>query len=395
MPQKIYLDYAASTPVDPRVLKVMRPYFEKDYGNPGSLHSFGQAALAAVDAARENVAAALKAEFREIIFTGSATEANNLALRGAVAAFRKNFPERLPQVIVSGVEHESVLATARDLEAAGVYIVIIPAGKNGRVALKDVVAALSPDTALVSIMHGNNETGAVMPIEEIAKAVAAFRGAGSWPLFHTDAAQTLQFLPVEEAGADLITISGHKIGGPKGIGALYIRANGQRLLAKNGLNTLLLQPILTGGGQEYGLRSGTENVPAIAGFGKAVALAVAERRERTAHASRMKEKFRKGVIKLGARLHPGDLPHILNFYFPGVDSGDILVALDREGLAISSGAACSARSSTPSHVLLAMGIPEKEVRSSFRASFGTATTAAEVGRALSVISKIMRRMRKR
>lgn len=383
--RRIYLDYAASTPVDPRVFKVMRPYFEKEFGNPGSLHSFGQKAIAAVDAAREKIAQALGVSFREIIFTGSATEANNLALQGAVQAFRRKFPGRAPEVVVSAIEHESVLETARELGNNGAVVKIVPVNTEGIPNLKRLKDSLSENTAVVSVMYGNNETGTVEPVEAIGAMARNFRGKNIWPVFHTDAAQAFQYLDSrpEVLHVDLLTISGHKLGGPKGIGALYINERYKQIMP----------PLILGGGQEWGLRSATENVPAIAGFGEAVDLSVRERHKRTLHAEGLKKIFAAGIRKIkGVEIRAGELPHILNFSVPGTEAGDMLAALDQEGLAISTGAACSSRALHPSHVLRAMGLTEKEIRGSFRVSFGPAATSAEVSAAVRIFEKVFRQM---
>ncbi len=268
--RRIYLDHAAATPVSPAVLAAMQPYFGRKYGNPGSLHSFGQEAMAAVDAARAKIAQAIGAEFREVVFTASATEANNLALRSAVRQFKIKNPKlkARPKIIISAVEHESVLETAYDLENDGVEVVEIPVDRKGVVDLKALEKELDARTVLVSVMYVNNEIGSVQPIAEISEAIKKWkRAAGNpktaYPLLHTDAAQAPAYFNCDVArlGADLMTLSSQKINGPKGVGALYIgpiRPIG------------LIGPMVTGGGQEHGLRSGTENVPGIVGFATAM-----------------------------------------------------------------------------------------------------------------------------
>ena len=461
--ERIYLDHAASTPVDPRVFAAMRPYFEKEYGNPGSLHSFGQAALSAVDSARERVANALGVDFREIIFTGSATEANNLALRGAVKRYSEtriwnlesrgnagketarfqipdsSFSSR-PRVIVSSIEHESILETAKDLEKEGVDVVYLPVDRKGMVDIGALREALTPETAIVSIMHGNNETGVVQPIGKIGKIIQEFRisnletsgntgkeiastrfqvpDSRFYPLFHTDAAQTFQYLDCapDKFQADLMTISAHKMGGPKGAGALYVRDLGSGIWNLESRKTprdprfqvlrevprgklpdsrfQILDSIQTGGGQEFGLRSATENVPLIVGLAKAVELAVAERDKRFKHVLKLRTQFIKGLKKLDSRFQILDssshLPHILNFSIPGSSAGVMLMTLDLQGLAIASGSACRSRSQEPSHVLKAMGLPESRIRGSLRVSFGPGTRASEVQKALKTLKYVLR-----
>ncbi|MFH1246270.1 MAG: cysteine desulfurase family protein [Candidatus Liptonbacteria bacterium] len=413
MTSSLYFDYAATTPVDPRVLRAMRPYFGTNFGNPGSLHRFGQEAVAAVDDARENIAGAIGADFREIIFTGSATEANNLALRGIIKAYRKNFPN--PQIMISTIEHESVRETAHDLAKDGIQVIEIGVDKNGFIDLTALEKALTPETLLVSIMYANNEVGTVQPIKKIAEIIGKFRREhenniqirpGSkiskikLPLFHTDAVQALQFLPcnVRDLGVDLMTLSAHKIYGPKGTGLLYIR---------NGAN---VAPYITGGGQEFGIRSGTENVPQIVGSHEAVKI-LEKDREDTKRAIKklsayMWEKIKAMAPKIqlnGPELggqkpqsvkdKEGQLeriPNILNIYFPGIRAADLIMKMDLSGLAVSSGSACTSRSPMPSHVLLALGHPAKRAEQSVRISLGRTTTKEEVDSALQIIRQSLR-----
>lgn len=426
MDKRIYLDYAASTPVDPRVLKVMQPYFSKEFGNPGSLHSFGQAAIAAVDEAREKVASSLDVDFREIIFTGSATEANNLSLRGVIRAARAKVKN--PRLIISAIEHESILETARDLEKGGVDVVYLPVNKKGIVSLSALRSALNANTVLVSVMYVNNETGAIQPIPEIAEIIRNFRERRAqsleprakerkpeaqtrkylsalrsplYPLLHTDAAQAFSVLECApaELGVDLMTISGQKIYGPKGAGALYIkerRAKSVELraqsLGRKNLSALRspLVPILTGGGQEFGLRSATENVPGIAGFGEAAKLAVLERAKNERHIKSMRELFEEGIHNVvpKAEINAEGAPHILNIWVPGYPAEDIVTRFDLLGIAVSAGSACKSRAPEPSHVLGAMGFSARRVKESIRISFGKNTTPAEVKAALAAARKV-------
>lgn len=386
--KRIYFDYAAGTPVDPAVLRAMEPYFAEKFGNPGSMHAFGQEAMAAVDASRESVAKAIGAGFREIIFAGSATEANNLALRGVAEKFRDGHnasSKTPPRIIVSAIEHESVLETARDLERMGIHAVYVPVDARGIVDLKKMKENLTSDTALVSIMYANNEIGSVQPIPEIAKIIREFRGKKDYPLFHTDAAQAFQFLNcnADELGVDLMTISSHKMYGPKGIGALYARDE------KN------LRPRVTGGGQEFGLRSGTENVPAIVGFAKAVELAAASRGAESKRIASLRGDFWRGIKKIfpnaemnGPEEHSEKLPNILNVYFPGYAAQDIITKLDLNGLAVSSGSACRSRAIESSYVIEALGHGKVRAKSSIRFSFGRPTTKEELANGLEVIVKL-------
>ncbi len=426
---RIYLDYAASTPVRPEALKTMLPYFSEKYGNPGSLHSFGQEAMAAVDAAREVFARSIGAEFREVIFTGSATEANNLALRGIV----RGYGGPTPKVIVSAIEHESVLDTAHELERDGVEVVVLPVDKKGVVDLKKLEEALDERTILVSVMYVNNEIGTIQPIKKISSVIEKFKeeklvskksvseseragferserararakgrtsrwpsetpsfreaSFSSYPLFHTDAAQALMYLDcdVEKLGVDLMTLSGQKVYGPKGVGALYVNSKFEIQ------NSKFLSPQVTGGGQEFGFRSGTENTPAVAGFGKAVELAYASRNKNAKYVGDAKNYFwkkLKAAYKKAEINGNADAPHILNVYFPSEFTGDFLVQLDQAGIAASAGSACSARAFTPSHVLHALGFPEERVRGSVRFSFGITTTRKEIDEVIRRIKKIV------
>lgn len=431
--QAFYLDYAAATPVDPRVLRAMRPYFSEKFGNPSSLHLAGALALKALDEARARLAQVTRTEFRDVVFTASATEANNLALRGVVRAFsfgdqnnfspaeKFSFPSAhraaghgnqadapayrtgrpagyprekntrtTPKIVVSAVEHDSVLLTARDMERAGeIELVIIPVDKRGVVDIKKLESALDERTVLVSVMYVNNEVGTLQPISEIAAIVRNFRSShtqmanskwpdhspfanGSLPLLHTDVAQAFLYYPcnIKELGADLMTLSSQKIYGPKGAGALVGKID-------------KIHPLITGGGQEFGFRAGTENVPAIVGFAAAAVFAESERKENGKQAAQARDMFarelRRSLRGVEENIPRGSMsaPHIMNIAFPkGVSSEDLLVLFDREGIAASPGAACSARALTLSHVLRAIGIPDERIRRSIRFSFGRGITAA-------------------
>ncbi|KKW47749.1 MAG: hypothetical protein A2128_01760 [Candidatus Liptonbacteria bacterium GWC1_60_9] len=398
---RIYLDYAATTPVDHAVARAMRPYFGTRFGNAGSVHSFGQEAIAALDAARERIATALGADFREVIFTGSATEANNVVLRGVVKRFRELFPERTPELVVSSIEHESVLETCRDLERDGVAVRSVPVTREGVLDMRALKAALGPGTVLVSVMHANNEIGTVQPVREIADLVRTARGVSAFPLFHTDAVQAFQYLPCDPqaTGADLITISAHKLYGPKGIGVLYAR---RELGAKRGTGTLTitsesaLQPIITGGGQEFGLRSGTENVPLIVGAAEAIIRAAALRAREARRVGELRDVFWKKIRAAwpGAQLNgsiANRLPNNLNVWFPGRRAEELLIHLDRRGIAVSSGAACSARSLTPSYVIQALGFSRERARESVRFTLGRQTTTMELDKTARVLDEIKKK----
>ncbi|OGM93392.1 hypothetical protein A2333_02730 [Candidatus Wolfebacteria bacterium RIFOXYB2_FULL_49_7] len=436
--QRIYLDNAATTPLDSEVKQAMEPYFGDTYGNPNSLHWFGQQARAAVDRARETIASAIGARFREVIFTGSATEANNLAIRGAIMHARETFNKiadgRPMKVIVSTIEHDSILAAVRDLEKEGVEVVRIPVDEHGFVDVQKLEAALDERTVLVSIMYANNEIGSIQPIKEIANILKKFRerehALPYYPLLHTDAVQAFQFLDctVDELGVDLMTLSAHKIYGPKGIGALYARTMNTVMHAKDD-RVHMIRPRVSGGGQEFGMRSGTENVAAIAGFAKAVELAGTYRANESKRLAELRERLWRrikdfypiadrngfsadGILnqipdpesssgrhdymsvqddKEKGRDEMGQsLPNILNVYFPGQKGGDLLIALDMRGIAVSSGSACAAFSAKPSHVLMALGFDDARAGGSLRFSFGRHTTQADIDGAVEALRAVLR-----
>ena len=427
---RIYLDYASTTPISPEVFRAMRPYFSSHFGNPGSLHLFGQETMGAVDAARETLAESLGVDFREVIFTGSATEANNLALRGALAAFRRAYPARRPKIIISAIEHESVAATARFLAESGLSsaafqsganpslveakesaeLVVIPVNGVGRVDPARVAKAVDQDTAIVSIMFANNEIGAIQPVREIAAVIRAIKemrneklemqarsprkksslitllSSSIFPLIHTDAVQALQFLSCRpaELGVDLLTLSAHKIYGPKGIGAL----------CGNGLGGgHAPDPIVTGGGQEFGWRSGTENVAAIVGFAEAVRRAEVVREREAKRLRSLSLRLLAGIRRIAPKATvngPGPnsksaLPNILNIRFPGHLAEELTTRFDLLGLAVSSGSACASRRAAPSATLLALGGDKARARESVRFSIGQPTSARHIDMALAVI----------
>ncbi len=394
------MDYAATTPVDPIVKKAILPYFDEKFGNPGSLHSFGQEAIKAVDESREKIAKAIGADFQEIIFTGSATEANNLALRGAIKTAQLFSDEtgRSYRIIVNEIEHESILDTCRDLgktcpelaEGKGVEIIYLPVNKQGIVDLKKLKESLNDRTILVSIMYANNEIGTIQPIAEIAKIIDEFKKEPSriYPLFHTDAVQAFQFLDcdVDKLGVDLMTLSAHKIYGQKGIGLLYARALSPK--------PHTLSPIITGGGQEFGLRSGTENVPAIIGFAKAIELISNSRELENKRVKQLTDYFWQKIKKIYPKVEINGasdakkLPNILNIYFPNCRADDMLIKLDLNGIAVSSGSACSARAMKPSYVLKAIGLTDQKIKSSLRFSLGKFTTKKEINETIKRLKEI-------
>ncbi|ADU51342.1 aminotransferase class V [Thermaerobacter marianensis DSM 12885] len=380
MERRVYLDYAATTPVRPEVRRRMMAVLEEAWGNPSSLHHAGRAARAVIDEARAQVAGLLKCRPREVIFTSGGTEADNLALKGVALAHG----DRGRHIVTTAVEHPAVLHACAALERQGFDVSYVPVDGDGRVDPERVAAALRPDTILVSVMLVNNEVGTIQPVAEIARAARA-RGV----LVHTDAVQAAGVLPldVEALGVDLLSLSAHKIGGPKGAGALYVRA-GTELL-----------PLLDGGGQERRLRSGTENTAAIAGFGLAAELAGREREERVTRLAGLQRRLEEGLLARipGARIHGAGAPrapHITNVGLPGVTADTVLIQLDLEGIAASSGSACSAGTPEPSHVLQAMGLSEADAFSAVRFSLGDGTTEADIDRVLDVLPEVVERARR-
>lgn len=375
----IYLDYAATTPADPRVVEAMRPYFTERFGNAGSVHQFGQAARGAVDEARASVAKLIGAQPKEIIFTGGATESNNAAIFGAVYA--REMPDR--HIITAATEHHAVLEPCHWLEKRGVGLMVLPVDQHGRVDPDAVRRAIGPQTVLISIMHGNNEIGTLGPVAEIG-AIARERGV----LFHCDATQSAGIVPVDVAalGLDLLSLSAHKRYGPKGVGALYVRSGAR------------IEPFLHGGSQERGRRGGTENVPAIAGFGAAARIALECMPEESARIAALRDRLITGLGAIdGVRQngHPSDrLPGIVNVSFADAESESLLLALDLEGIAASSGSACTSGSLEPSHVIAALGIPDAFAAGTLRFSLGRWTTAEEIDTLLAVLPKVLNQIRR-
>jgi cysteine desulfurase len=383
MPRKIkriYLDYAATTPVDPRVLKAMEPYFSEKFGNTMSLHSFGQEAKTALEEAREIVADLMGAKPSEVIFTSSATESNNLALKGVAFANRK----KGNHIIISSIEHSCIMESAKWLEKQGFEITRLKVDKYGLVDPEDVKKAIKKETILVSIMHANNEIGTIEPIEEIGK-ICKERGV----YFHTDAAQSFGKIPinVNKMNIDLMTVSSHKMYGPKGAAALFVREGTK------------IEPILHGGGHEMGLRSSTVNVAAIVGFAEACKICKKEMEKEAKRSTKLRDKLIKGVLEKipGSHLngHPTKrLPNNANFWFEGVEGESIVIQLDLLGIAASTGSACSSEKLEPSHVLLAIGLRPEQAHGSLRLSLGRWTKEKEIDYVLKVLPKVIERLRK-
>ncbi|MFV2031277.1 MAG: cysteine desulfurase family protein [Gammaproteobacteria bacterium] len=366
MNQPVYLDYNATTPVDPRVADAIEPCLHQHYGNPSSSHIYGRNAHEAVEQARERVAELIGAQPEEIVFTGCATEANNLAIRGVARALR----EKGRHLITSAVEHPSVAQPFQRLQDDGWEVSVIPVDNYGQVSADEIASILRDDTVLVSIMHANNEVGTIQPIEEVA-AIARSRGI----LMHSDAAQSTAKIPVsvDSLGVDLLSIAGHKFYATKGIGALYVRSGTQ------------LQPVLVGAGHEGGLRPGTENVPAIVGLGEAARLAVERGTKETQRLTEMRENMHQrlasAIPELTLNGHPEKrLPNTLNLSFPNVDGRELLAHAAKD-IAASVGSACHEDNETVSGVLGAMGITHQRALGAIRLSLGSPTTEAEIERA--------------
>ena len=377
----IYMDYHATTPVDPRVLETMLPYFTKDFGNAASRnHAFGWAAEEAVETGRAQVADLMGANPKEIIFTSGATESNNLAIKGVAEMYR----EKGNHVITCVIEHKAVIDTCKKLEKQGARVTYLPVQKDGRIDLDDLRAAITDKTILITIMTANNEIGVLQPVAEIG-AIAKEKGI----LFHTDAVQAVGKVPfdVNQVKADLVSLSAHKMYGPKGVGALYVRRRNPRVL---------LAEQISGGGHERGMRSGTLNVPGIAGLGKAAAICKAEMAADTARLSklrdRLNEKFHQNLDEIyinGSMEHR--LPHNINISFAYVEGESLLMGIN--DVAVSSGSACTSASLEPSYVLKALGAGDDLAHSSIRFGLGRWTTEEEVDYVVDKLTNVVRRLR--
>jgi cysteine desulfurase len=375
----VYFDHAATTPVRPEVLEAMLPYYREKWGNPSSLHVSGQEARAGMDAARQQVATLLGALPEEIVFTGSGTEADNQALIGISIAQEK----KGNHIVTTSIEHHAVLHTAQFLEKRGIQVTYLPVDGTGLVDPEDVRKAITDKTILVSVMHANNEIGTIEPIAEIG-AICRERGV----LLHTDAVQTVGHVPVNvrEMSVDLLALSAHKLYGPKGVGALFVRKG------------VRVSPIIHGGGHERGRRSSTENVPAIVGLGEAARLAAQDMSWEMEHSAKLRDALIEGVLErvpdailTGHRTQR--LPNNASFVIRYIEGESMLLNLDFEGFAVSSGSACTSGSLEPSHVLLAIGLSHEVAHGSIRISVGRGNTPAEAQRFLEVFPPIVQRLR--
>ena len=376
----IYLDYHATTPTDPRVVDAMVPYFTDHFGNPASRHhAFGWAARDAVERARRQVADLIACDPREVYFTSGATESNNLAIKGVVDAHAS----RPAHIVTAATEHRAVLDPCRRLEAQGARLTVVQPREDGIISVDVIERALTDDTVLVSVMAANNEIGVLQPVDEIA-ALTRERGL----LFHTDAAQAIGKVPfsVGDLGVDLASLSGHKIYGPKGVGALFVRRRPRISLA----------PLLDGGGHERGLRSGTVNVPGVVGCGHAAQLCQEEMSTEAVRTASLRDRLRHGFEqRLGQIQINGSmecrLPNNLNIGFSGLEGESLFVGLD--DVAVSSGAACTSANPEPSHVLRAIGVPDGLARASLRFGLGRWTTAEEIDYTVDKVSSLVMRLR--
>jgi cysteine desulfurase len=379
MKSRIYLDNSATTRVDDGVLQAMLPCLKENFGNASSVHTFGQEARTVVEESRSAVAALIGAEAREIVFTSGGTESDNTALWGV---FRSGYREG-NHIVTTRIEHPAILATCKALQSAGAEVTFVPVDSSGRVNPAEIAAALRESTVLISVMHANNETGVIQPLEEIS-AIARERGI----LMHTDAVQSVGKIPVrvEDLGVDLLSISAHKIHGPKGIGSIYIR-KGTKIV-----------PFMTGGTHERKYRAGTENVPGIAGLGVAARLASERLHEMGSRIASLRDRLESRIRERipGVRTNGSTqarLPNITNLSFDGLEGEAAVIAMDLEGVALSTGSACSSGSLEPSHVLIAMGLRPEVVQSSLRFSLCYHSIESEIDRAVDTLVQVTSRLR--
>lgn len=392
MALEYYFDYAATTPLEPRVFRAMRPFFSQKFGNPGSIHNAGRKTKEAIEEASAKIASILHClparagRPKDFIFTGSATEADNLAIFGTARANKMAGGK----IIVSAIEHKAVLAACGALEEEGFEIIKLKVDKNGLVNPADVAKFLDSKTILVSIIYADNETGTIQPIKEIAKVIKKFRAKNdsSLPYLHTDASQAAQYcdINVEKLSIDLMTVSSHKLYGPKGIGGLYIRKG------------VKIKPIIFGGGQQNNLRSGTENVPSIVGFAEALVLAEKNKNKECARVEKLRNELERGIFKLIPKIvlngHPQKrLPNFLNISVLDIEGEAALLYLDQKGICASTGSACDSQTLEPSHVILALGRPYEYAHGSLRFTLGKYTTRESVRYLLKCLPPIVNRLR--
>lgn len=396
--KKIYLDYAATTPVDPKVLEMILPYFTENYGNAMSVHGFGQEALEAVDSARAKAALFFRCSPSEIVFTSGATESNNLVVKGSIRSFyavpRK--PEEKPHIITTKFEHHCVLDACKFAEKDGLAeVTFIAPNKEGLVSVNDIKKAIKPNTILVSVMYVNNEIGTLQPIEEIGKALKKINAERkenklAQIVFHTDATQAINYFncDVDKLGVDLLSMSAHKIYGPKGIGLLYVR------------KTTPIKRVQDGGDQEFKLRAGTHNVPAIVGLGEAINLIkTPATQKKIEQIKELRDYMIKRVLKEIPKSYLNGSqekrsPNNANFRFDDVEGEGLILSLDLDGIAASTGSACSSGALDPSHVLLSLGLKHEQAHGSLRVSIGKYTTKKELDTMIDKLKEVVKRLRK-
>jgi cysteine desulfurase len=381
--KRVYLDHAATTPIDREVLLEMLPYFTRFYGNASSLHTDGTLANEALENARKKVADIINAEPDEIIFTGSGTESDNMAIKGIAYKNKDKIKGKGPHIITSSIEHPAVLETCKFLEKEGFKVKYLPVDKHGVVKLDVLEESVSKDTFLISIMTANNEIGTIQPIEEIGK-IARENGI----IFHTDAVQAVGKMPIDvkKTPIDMLSISAHKIYGPKGVGALYIKKG------------IVPQPLLHGGGHERKLRSSTENIPGIVGLGKACELAQKRMEKDTKHIKNLRDRLIKGVLNNVEESylngHPEKrLVNNAHFRFTAIEGESLIMGLDEKGIAASTGSACSSKKLQPSHVLLAIGLTPVEAHGSLRLTLGRKNTKSEIDYVIETLPEVVNRLR--
>ncbi len=373
------MDYAATTPVDSRAFEAMKPYFMTNFGNTMSLYSIGREAKRALEESREKVASLIRAKKNDIIFTGSATESNNLALKGFAFANKK----KGKHIIISSIEHHCVLDSAHWLEKQGFEVTFLPVDKYGLIDPKQLEDHIRKDTILVSIMHANNEIGTIEPIKEIGKVCHDYDVC-----FHTDAAQSFGKIPIDvnKMNIDMLTANAHKMYGPKGVGTLFVRQG------------IKLDPLLHGGGHEFGLRSSTVNVAGIVGFGAVVDIAKKEMDSEAKRLSKLRDKLIEGILKIDNSYLNGHptlrLPNNTNFWFAFIEGESLVLHLDMKGVAASTGSACSSESLEPSHVLMVIGLKPEQAHGSLRLTLGKQNKNADIDYVLEVLPRIVENLRK-
>ena len=390
--RRVYLDHASATPIDSRVVKAMEPFWSRDFANPSAIYKEGVVAKKAVENARKDIAGILKSRASEIIFTNGATESLNLAIRGAILSWEKHGRKK-PEIITSTIEHEAVLNACRSLEKYGMKVHYVKPEENGIVKASEIKKLLNENTILVSIMYANNEIGTIQPIKEIGRAIKLWKlkqvtsnksQVTSYPLFHTDAVQATNYLnlDVNSLGVDLLTLNSAKVYGPKGIGILYVK------------NKVELEPIIYGGGQEKGMRAGTENVPLIIGLAKSLSLAEAMKEKESKRLTVLRDYFIKKLLEIDGIELNGDqknrLPNNVNISINGIDNEFFVLQMDSAGVSVATRSACATGSDAGSHVIISLGKSEKKANESIRMTLGRSTTKKDIDYTLKTIKDLLK-----